>query len=107
MAEGGEDLLGHRVTVSGDVYRRIGEGFTLGRELENAVLVLPAGSTSAPVREEMVVQVTGTVRAATVEEMEGRLGDAAPTDRFRAFVDEPVIVTTQVSLVTGAPAESS
>lgn len=98
VAEGGRELVGRQVVVSGDVYRRVGDGFTLGRELEDPVLVVPRVG-GEPVAEGGVVRVTGTVRTLSLEELTRRLGEEVRPELYRAFAGEEAIVATRVMVI--------
>lgn len=100
------NLVGKTVTVSGEVEEIVGpKAFTIeGERLFNDPELLVLNTTSSPVIEDVLVQVTGTVREFVVSEIEKEFDVDLDQEVEVEFRGKPVLIATAVTL-TPPPGE--
>lgn len=100
------DLIGKTVTVSGEVDQILGpKAFIIeGEQLFNDPKVLVVNASEAPIIEDTLVQVTGTVREFVGSEIERKF-DLDLAQEFEVeFRDKPMLIATAIVL-TPLPGE--
>ena len=99
LAEDPAQYRNQVVTVSGGVTRTLGQGFLLGEQLDQSVLVVSAQGVTPvlqQVGDEDVVQVTGAVRAFNDVDFTELYGEQFDEGIFEDYRDQALIVARSI-----------